>query len=75
MESKKDKLITFRVKVVDNKKFDWANTFIVMDKSENDFYLVNKKYCKACGIIVGRNYDITVTLDSKGYIDKIKRVH
>ena len=75
MESKKDKLITFRVKVVDNKKFDWAYTFIVMDKNENDFYLVNVKYAKACGIVTGRNYDVTVTLNEKGHIDKIKRVH
>ena len=75
MESKKEKLITFRVKVIENKNQEWANTFIVMDKSDNIFYLVNRKYCKACGIIAGRNYDVTVTLDSKGYIDKIKRVH
>jgi len=75
METKKDKFITFRVKVINSKKYDWAFTLIVQDKNENDFYLVNKNYAMKCGMKEGFCHDISVTINEKGYVDKIKKVH
>lgn len=66
---------TMTVKICKSKQ-DWAIN--IYDFHNDNWYAVNKNYAKACGLVIGKIYNVDVKLvkgDKYTNIDKITKVY